>query len=372
MVIGVPKELKIEENRVALTPAGAAAFIAHGHQVVVERNAGRGSHIANRAYTATGAAVVERAREVWERADLVMKVKEPLSEEFASMRPGLVLFTYLHLAAQLELTRTLCDRGVTALGYETIALDDGSLPLLTPMSEIAGRLSLQVGAWCLQAEHGGRGVLLGGASGVRPGKVVVLGAGTVGASACQVAAGMGADVSVLDVNPARLRYIHDILGGRLTTLMSNRANLEEEIVDADLLVGSVLITGDRTPMLLPRDRVRQMKRGAAIVDVSIDQGGFAETSRPTTHRDPIYVEERVVHYCVTNMPALVPHTSTYALTNATLSYGLAIADKGLQRAMRESPPLARGLNVHDGRVTHGGVASALNLPLTPVAEVLCA
>ncbi len=371
MVIGVPKELKTEENRVALTPAGAAAFITHGHQVVVERNAGRGSHIANRAYTAASATVVERAREVWERADLVMKVKEPVSEEFASLRPGLVLFTYLHLAAQPELTRALCDRGVTALGYETIALDDGSLPLLTPMSEIAGRLSLQVGAWCLQAEHGGRGVLLGGASGVRPGKVVVLGAGTVGASACQVAAGMGADVSVLDVNPARLRYIHDILGGRLTTLMSNRANLEEEIVDADLLIGSVLITGDRTPMLLPRDRVRQMKRGAAIVDVSIDQGGFAETSRPTTHRDPIYVEERVVHYCVTNMPALVPHTSTHALTNATLSYGLAIADKGLQRAMRESTPLARGLNVHDGRVTHGGVAGALNLPLTPVAEVLC-
>ena len=372
MLIGVPKELKTEENRVALTPAGAAAFIAHGHQVVVERNAGRGSHIANRAYTATGATVVERAREVWERSDLVMKVKEPLSQEFASLRPGLVLFTYLHLAAQPDLTRALCDRGVTALGYETIALEDGSLPLLTPMSEIAGRLSLQVGAWALQAEHGGRGVLLGGASGVRPGKVVVLGAGTVGASACQVAAGMGADVSVLDVNSARLRYIHDILGGRLTTLMSNRANLEEEIVNADLLIGSVLITGDRTPMLLPRDRVRQMKRGAAIVDVSIDQGGFAETSRPTTHRDPIYVEERVVHYCVTNMPALVPHTSTYALTNATLSYGLAIADKGLQRAMRESAALARGLNVHDGRVTHGGVASALRMPLTPVAEVLSA
>ena len=372
MVVGVPKELKTEENRVALTPAGAAAFIAHGHQVLVERNAGRGSHIPNRAYTATGATVVDRVGEVWSRSDLVMKVKEPVAEEFACLRPELTLFTYLHLAAQPELTGTLCENGVTAIGYETIELDDGTLPLLTPMSEIAGRLSLQVGAWCLQAENGGRGVLLGGASGVRPGKVVVLGAGTVGASACQVAAGMGADVSVLDVNPARLRYIHDILGGRLTTLMSNRANLDEEIVDADLLIGSVLITGDRTPMLLQRDRIKRMKRGAAIVDVSIDQGGFAETSRPTTHRDPIYVEERVVHYCVTNMPALVPHTSTYALTNATLSYGLAIADKGLPRAMQEIPPLARGLNVHGGRVTHAAVASALKVPLRPLDEVLSA
>ena len=271
-----------------------------------------------------------------------------------------------------ELAETLCESGVTAVGYETIELEDGSLPLLTPMSEIAGRLSLQVGAWCLQSENGGRGVLLGGASGVRPGKVVVLGAGTVGASACQVAAGMGADVSVLDVNSARLRYIHDILGGRLTTLMSNQANLEEEIAGADLLIGSVLITGDKTPMLLRRDRVKRMKRGAAIVDVSIDQGGFAETSRPTTHRAPVYVEERVVHYCVTNMPALVPHTATHALTNATLSYGLAIADKGLRQAMQDSRALARGLNVHDGRVTHAGVASALQVPLTPVDEVLCA
>ena len=372
MVVGVPKELKIEENRVALTPAGAAAFIAHGHQVLVERNAGRGSHIPNRAYTATGATVVDRAGEVWSRSDLVMKVKEPVTEEFGHLRPDLTLFTYLHLAALPELAGTLCETGVTAVGYETIAFDDGSLPLLTPMSEIAGRLSLQVGAWCLQSENGGRGVLLGGASGVRPGKVVVLGAGSVGAAACQVAAGMGADVSVLDVNPARLRYIHDILGGRLTTLMSNQANLEEEIVGADLLIGSVLITGDRTPMLLGRDRVRRMKRGAAIVDVSIDQGGFAETSRPTTHRDPVYVEERVVHYCVTNMPALVPHTATYALTNATLSYGLAIADNGLRHAMQENRALARGLNVHDGRVTHAGVASALQVPLKPVDEVLCA
>ncbi len=372
MVVGVPRERKVEENRVALTPAGAAAFMAHGHQVVVERNAGRGSHITNRAYTATGATVVDRAQDVWARADLVMKVKEPIADEFDWLRPDQMLFTYLHLAAQPELTRTLCERKVAAIGYETIQLDDGSLPLLTPMSEIAGRLSLQVGAWCLQAEHGGRGVLLGGASGVRPGKVVVLGAGTVGTAACQVAAGMGAYVSVLDVNPARLRYIHDILGGRLTTLMSNQANLEEEVVDADLLVGSVLITGDRTPMLLPRDRIRQMKRGAAIVDVSIDQGGFAETSRPTTHRDPVYVEERVVHYCVTNMPALVPHTATHALTNATLSYGLALADKGLRRAMRESRSLARGLNVCAGQVTHAGVASALGMPQTPVDEVLCA
>lgn len=367
MRIGVPKETKVHEYRVGLTPSSAAELAAAGHALIVEAGAGTGVGFSDERYRAAGTSI-GTVQEAF-AADLVVKVKEPSLQECRRLRRGQMLFTYLHLAADRPQALALMESGVTAIAYETVTAD-GRLPLLTPMSEIAGRLSLQVGAWCLQAENGGRGVLLGGASGVRPGKVVVIGAGAVGASACQVAAGMGADVSVLDVNPARLRYLRDILGGRLTTLASNQANLEEEIVDADLVVGSVLIIGDRTPLLLRRDRVRKMKRGAAIVDVSIDQGGFAETSRPTTHRDPTYVEERVVHYCVSNMPSLVPHTSTYALTNATLSYGLEIADKGLQRAMRESRPLARGLNVHDGRVTHAGVASALEAPLTPVEEAL--
>ena len=299
-----------------------------------------------------------------------MKVKEPHLEELRFLRPDLLVFAYLHLAANEELARLLCQAKVTAVAYETIQLEDGPHPLLTPMSEVAGRLSLQASAWCLQAENGGRGVLLGGASGVRPGKVAILGAGTAGSSACQVAVGMGAYVSVLDVNPSKLRYIHDILGDHITTLMSNRANVEEEVTDADLVIGSVLIPGAKTPKLIPRSLVKVMKPGAALVDISIDQGGCAETSRPTTHADPIYVEEEVVHYCVTNMPAGVPNTSTYALTNATLSYGLELADKGVLRAMRENHALARGLNTHQGRITHEGVAATLGLSHKPIQEVL--
>lgn len=370
MIVGVPKEIKQEENRVAITPAGVAAFVAHGHQVLIERHAGRGSHIGNRLYREAGATVLESAKQVWEGADLIMKVKEPLPEEYPCLRRDLVLFTYLHLAPNRELVDVLCKERVTAIGYETIQLEDGSLPLLTPMSEIAGRLSLQVGAWCLQAENGGRGVLLGGASGVRPAKVVILGAGTVGCNASQVAAGMGAYVSVLDVNPAKLRYVNDILGGRLTTLMSNRANVEEEVASADLLVGSVLIAGEKTPMLLPRSLVRAMRPGAAFVDVSIDQGGLAETSRPTSHKDPIFVEERVVHYCVSNMPGIVPHTSTYALTNATLSYGMELVVKGLKGALAGNPALARGINTYRGHITHPGVAIAHGLPVAPLEEVM--
>jgi alanine dehydrogenase len=283
---------------------------------------------------------------------------------------GLILFTYLHLAANESVTRELRERKVTGIAYETIQLDDGSLPLLTPMSEIAGRLSIQVGAWCLQAENGGRGILLGGASGVRPGKVVILGAGMSGTAACQVAAGLGAYVNVLDIHPTKLRYVHDILGGHVTTLMSNRANVEEEVVDADLVIGSVLIPGAKAPKLISRFLVQRMKPGAAFVDISIDQGGCAETSRPTTHRQPIYVEEEVVHYCVTNMPASVPNTSTYALTNSTLSYGLEPANRGFPQALIRNEALAKGLNTYDGKITHEGVATAFNLPLTPVEEVI--
>lgn len=370
MIVGVPKEIKTEENRVAVTPTGVAAFIARKHQVRVEKGAGSGSGISDRVYESAGATVVESANEIWDRADMIMKVKEPQASEFPLMRQGLILFTYLHLAANEIVTRALLDRKVTAIGYETIQLEDGSLPLLAPMSEIAGRLSIQVGAWCLQAENGGRGVLLGGASGVRPGKVVILGAGMSGTAACQVAAGMGAYVSILDVNFTKLRYVHDILGGHVTTLMSNRANVEEEVVDADLVIGSVLIPGAQAPKLIPRSLAKRMKPGAAFVDIAIDQGGCAETSRPTTHRDPIYVDEELVHYCVTNMPAIVPNTSTYALTNSTLSYGLELANRGFPQALARNRALAKGLNTFDGKVTHEGVAAAFNLPWTAVDEVI--
>lgn len=370
MIIGVPKEIKTEENRVAVTPTGVAGFVARSHKVLIEKNAGAGSGLSDRAYANAGATLVDSAAEVWQQADMIMKVKEPQVSEYPLLRPGLILFTYLHLAANESVTRALLEHKVTAIGYETIQLDDGSLPLLAPMSEIAGRLSIQVGAWCLQAENGGRGILLGGASGVRPGKVVILGAGMSGTAACQVATGMGAYVSILDVNPTKLRYVHDILGGHLTTLMSNRANVEEAIIDADLVVGSVLIPGAQAPKLISRDLVRRMKPGAAFVDISIDQGGCSETSRPTTHREPIFIDEEVVHYCVTNMPAIVAHTSTYALTNSTLSYGLQLANRGFPQALLRDHALAKGLNTYGGKITHEGVAAAFNLPWTPVEEAL--
>ncbi|HEY6365190.1 MAG TPA: alanine dehydrogenase [Candidatus Binatia bacterium] len=370
MIVGVPKEIKTEENRVAVTPTGVSALVSRGHKVLIEKGAGEGSGLSNRAYEVTGAMLIDSAQEVWQQSDLIMKVKEPQLSEFPLLRKGLILFTYLHLAANETVTRELLNRKVTGIAYETIQLDDGSLPLLTPMSEIAGRLSIQVGAWCLQAENGGRGILFGGASGVRPGKVVILGAGIAGTAACQVAAGMGAYVSILDINPTKLRYVHDILGSHVTTLMSNRANVEEEVVDADLVIGSVLIPGAKAPKLISRSLVQRMKPGSAFVDISIDQGGCAETSRPTTHLQPIYLEEDVVHYCVTNMPASVPNTSTYALTNSTLSYGLELANRGFPQALARNKALAKGLNAYDGKITHEGVATAFNLPLTPIEEVI--
>ncbi len=317
MRIGVPKEIKAEEKRVAITPSGVAALTAQGHQVWVERGAGLGSGITDQEFRRAGARIAS-AREAWGRTEMVMKVKEPLASEYRYLRADLILFTYLHLASSRALTRALMRSGCTAVAYETIQLEDGSLPLLAPMSEIAGRLAVQVGAWCLEAQNGGSGVLLSGASGVRPGKVVVLGAGIAGTNACQIAIGMSAQVSVIERNPNRLRYLHDVLGGHLTTLMSNRANIEEEVRGADLVIGTVLIAGAKAPRLVTRRMVRSMRPGSAIVDVSIDQGGCVETARPTSHRKPIYIAERVVHYAVTNMPGIVPHTSTYALTNATL------------------------------------------------------
>jgi alanine dehydrogenase len=370
VIVGVPKEIKEEENRVGLTPLGVSAFVAHGHRVMVEKDAGKGSGLSDRAYEAAGAFIVGEARKIWEEGGLVIKVKEPIPPEYSMLRSDQVIFTYFHLAAGETLTRVLLEKKITSVAYETIQLDDGSLPLLTPMSEVAGRLAVQVGAWCLQAENGGLGILLGGASGVRPAKVVILGAGVSGSNACQVAVGIGTHVSILDVNPSKLRYLHDILGGHVTTVMSNRASIEEEMVGADLVISTVLIPGARTPELITRKLVRMMKPGAAIVDVAIDQGGTSETSRPTTHRHPIFLEEGVVHYCVTNMPSIVPNTSTFALTNVTLSYGLELADRGLLRAMAENRALRHGLNTHAGRVFHKGVAEAFGLELTPVEEIL--
>ena len=369
VIVGVPREIKDEESRVALTPSGVGAFVAHGHTVLLEHDAGAGSSLPDARYAEAGARLVD-AGTVWAASDLVLKVKEPLPVEYPLLRDGQVLFTYLHLAANPDLTRVLVARRVQALAYETLQLADGTLPLLAPMSEVAGRLAVQVGSWCLQAQNGGRGVLLSGASGVRPAKVVILGAGIAGTNACQVAVGVGAHVSILDVDPAKLRYVHDILGGHVTTVMSNRANVEEEVVAADLVIGAVLIPGALVPRLVPRTLVHAMRPGAALVDVAIDQGGCAETSRPTTHAEPTYVEEGVVHYCVTNMPGIVPHTSTYALTNATLSYALEIADLGLVDALRRHATLRRACNTMDGHITHPGVAATLNITATAPEDFL--
>jgi alanine dehydrogenase len=366
MIVGVPTEIKADERRVSLTPAGAAALRSHGHRVVVQSGAGVGSGFSDQAYRDAGATILKSAAEVWARANLVLKVKEPQRSEFRHLRPGLILFTYLHLAPDKRLSRELLARRVTALGYETVQLEDGSLPLLAPMSEVAGRIAIQAGAWCLQARSGGRGVLLSGAPGVRPGKVMVIGGGIAGFNACRVAAGVGAEVTILDVNPMRLRYLSDLLGANAITIMSNRATIEEEVRQADLVIGTVLVPGARTPRLLSAALVARMKPGAAIVDLSIDQGGLSETSRPTTHAKPTYVRNGVVHYCVTNMPAMVPHTSTYALTNATLTYALDIADHGLLEAGRASSSIRHGLNTWDGHVAHPAVAESLRMkPRSP-------
>jgi alanine dehydrogenase len=359
MIVGVPTEIKADEQRVALTPAGAAAFVAHRHRIIVQAGAGSGSGFTDSDYREAGALIVRRAADVWRRAELVLKVKEPQPPEYALMRPGVILFTYLHLAADRRLTRELLHRKVTALGYETIQLDDLSLPLLAPMSEVAGRLAIQAGAWCLQARSGGRGVLLSGASGVRPGRVAVLGGGIAGANAARVAAGVGAQVTILDINPTRLRYLSDMLGASVTTVMSNRATLEEEITQSDLVIGSVLVPGARAPRLISAKTVARMLPGSAIVDLSIDQGGVAETSQPTAHARPTFVRSGVVHYCVTNMPAMVPHTSTYALTNATLSYALEVADRGVLDAGAASAAIRLGLNTYDGRIVHPAVAASV-------------
>jgi alanine dehydrogenase len=361
MIIGVPKEIKEGEKRVGMTPQGVDALIAHGHRVLVEPSAGEGSGFSDQEYRKAGATLVEGAKHIWGEAEAVVKVKEPLEIEFPLMRPGQVLFTYLHLAANRELTLKLMERRIVGIGYETVQGEDGSLPLLRPMSEIAGRASVLAGGMCLEARHGGRGVLLCGASGVPPAKVVILGAGVVGTNACKVALGIGARVSILDIRPERLAYLHDITQGHITTFISNRMSIGEEIADADLVIGAVLIPGSHAPKLVTRQMLKKMRPGSAVVDVSVDQGGCFETTRPTTHEHPTYVEEGIVHYCVTNIPGIFPRTSTFALTNATFPYVLQIADKGYEKAMEENAALRKGLNLMDGQVVYQAVAESLGL-----------
>jgi alanine dehydrogenase len=367
--IGVPKEIKTDEYRVALTPAGARELIQRGHEVLVETAAGDGSAFADAEYERAGARLV-LVDDAWGQADLVLKVKEPIEPEYSRLRDGLVLFTYLHIAADEPLTRALVDSGVTAVAYETVETDDHRLPLLAPMSEIAGRLAPQAAAHFLEKPLGGRGVLLAGTPGVQPGHVVILGGGIVGYNSAIIALGLGARVTVLERSIDRMRHLDEILSGRVSLLMSSSLEIEQTITQADVVIGAVLIPGARAPRLISREMLSEMQPGAVIVDVAIDQGGCFETSRPTTHSDPIYEVDRIVHYCVANMPGGVPVTSTKSLTNATLPYVEAIADHGLAEAVTLDPSLAHGVNVLDGKVTHEAVAEAHGLDYTPLADVL--
>ncbi|GMU77638.1 MAG: alanine dehydrogenase [Acidimicrobiia bacterium] len=359
LVVGVPRETKPGEHRVALTPDSVAELRAHGVTVLVERDAGADSSITNDAFGAAGARIVDRAEDVWERAELVVKVKEPQDPEHRFLRPGLVLFTYLHLAAYPDVAGALLARGVTAIGYETVQEASGALPLLAPMSEVAGRMAPQIGAHFLEREPGGRGVLLGGVPGVAPAKVVVLGAGAVGWNAARVASGMGADVRVVDRAVERLRTIDEVTDGRVRTFASNRAAIERLVLDADLLIGAVLVAGGRAPVLVSEDLVRAMRPGSVVVDVAVDQGGCIATTHETSHADPVYERHGVLHYAVGNMPGAVPHTSTYALTNATLPYVVALATLGVDGATARDPALALGVNTRDGAVVNAVVATAL-------------
>ncbi len=367
MRIGVAREIKSQEYRVALTPAGALELVQRGHEVIVERSAGVGSGFADAAYTAVGARLVD-VEEVWAAPELLLKVKEPIEPEYPRLREGLTLFTYLHIAADEPLTRALLDSGVTGVAYETVETADRRLPLLAPMSEVAGRLAPQMGAWALEKAHGGRGILLGGVPGVPPAKVVVLGGGVVGLNAAHIALGMQADVWVLDKSVDRMRDLEIALDGRVTLAMSNRLQIEEVLPDVDLVIGAVLIPGAVAPKLVRRDMLGLMRPGSVLVDVAIDQGGCFETSHATTHDDPIFEVDGIVHYCVANMPGAVPVTSTKALTNVTLPYVEAIADKGLPRAIADDPALAKGVNTMNGRLTYQAVAEAHGLTYTPLED----
>ena len=360
MIIGIPKEIKNNEFRVSATPSGVHAYVAAGHQVLVEKNAGLGSGILNEDYIKAGAKIIDSADEVWQKADLIQKVKEPIEAEYKRMRRGQILYTYLHLAANKACTQAIIDSGCTAIAYETVEVD-GALPLLAPMSEVAGRMSIQVGAAALEASKGGRGVLLGGVPGVRPGKVVVIGGGVVGVAAATIAHGMRADVTIMDLDLKRLAQIDQIFAGNVKTLASSSYEIEQEVMAADLVIGAVLVHGAKAPKLVSNALVKKMKPGSVLVDVAIDQGGCFEDSKPTTHQEPTYKVHDAIFYCVANMPGAVPATSTYALANATIKYGLALANKGWQKALADDANLNKGLNVHDGKVMYEAVAKAHNL-----------
>lgn len=370
MLIGTVREIKTHEYRVGLTPGCVRAYIRHGHTVLVEQGAGVHAGFEDEEYRAAGGEIVGRREEIFGRADMVVKVKEPLAEEIALLREGQILYTYLHLAASRSLTEGLMKRKIKGVAYETIEAEDGTLPCLKPMSEIAGRLAVQEGAHFLEKPMGGRGVLLGGVPGISRGKVVILGGGVAGTNACKMAVGLGADVTVLDLSAERLAYLDDIFAGRITTLYSNESNIERVVREADLLIGCVLVHGASAPKLVRREHLRTMKKGAVIVDVAVDQGGCIETSRPTTHEEPTYVEEGVVHYCVANMPGAVALSSTIALTSTTLRLGLLIADRGLEEACRDCGELARGVNVYLGACTYQNVAESLGLPYKALETVL--
>mgnify|MGYP003487411342 FL=1 len=366
MIIGVPKEIKDYEYRVSLTPDGARVLLQAGHRVVVEPSAGQGSGFSDDAYRQAGVQVAGSKAEVFQQADLIVKVKEPQLSECALFRPGQVLFTYLHLASLPDLTKALVAADITAIAYETVEARDHSLPMLRPMSEIAGRLAVQIGAHYLGTVPGGRGLLLAGVPGVPPAHVVVLGAGVVGTSAVRIAVGMGARVTVINLDLDRLRFLDDLYGGRIATCAATESAIERAVVEADLVIGAVLVPGARAPKVVSRALVKKMKPGSVIVDVAVDQGGCCETTRPTTHSDPVYVVDGVLHYCVTNMPGIVPHTSTLALTNTTLPYIVRLASEGVEKAIRSDPGLAKGVNVMNGRITCQGVADAHGLRFTPV------
>ena len=370
MKIGVPQEIKSQESRVAITPSGVHEFVHNGHSVLIEAGAGEGSAITDNEFKAAGAEICLGQEELWERSELILKVKEPIASEYPLMRAGQMLFTYLHLAASQECTQAIVDSGCTAIAYETVELPNGTLPLLAPMSEVAGRLAPQVGAQALLSISGGRGVLLGGVSGTYAAKVVVLGAGVAGMNAAAIALGMQAEVLLLDRNIARLREVDAIYQGHMQTIASNAFEIERAVIDADLVIGAVLVHGAKAPRLISEDLVARMKPGSVLVDIAIDQGGCFEGSRPTTHAEPTYLVHNSLFYCVANMPAAVPHTSTYALTNVTLPYAVDLANKGWRQAMREDPTLAQGLNAHQGQVTYSAVAEALQLPYTTLKEVL--
>ncbi|MFB5663596.1 alanine dehydrogenase [Alteribacillus sp. HJP-4] len=369
MKIGIPREVKNNENRVALTPGGVMQFKEKGHEVFVERHAGAGSGFSDEQYERAGASIVGTPDEAWEQ-DMVMKVKEPVDEEFRHFREGLILFTYLHLAPLPELTKQLMEKKVTAIAYETVQLQDGSLPLLTPMSEVAGRMSAQMGAQFLEKTKGGKGILLAGVPGVRRGKVAIIGGGIAGTNAAKIACGLGADVTILDVNPARLRQLEDIFGKEIHTLISNPVTLAEAVAEADIVIGAVLIPGARAPKLVTEEMVKSMETGSVLVDVAIDQGGIFETTdHITTHDDPVYERHGILHYAVANMPGAVPRTSTLALTNVTVPYALQLADQGLSKALKNNPALFMGLNTMSGHLVYQAVAEAQNVSFTPAEKL---